>query len=68
MRRIVAVAMGCAMLFCAVANADTTVTVDPGAPWLGFMNVFTCRPTAAATNLAAAGVRPIWWRRFPVLC
>lgn len=41
MRRIVAVAMGCAMLFCAVANADTTVTVDPGAPWQGFMNVFS---------------------------
>lgn len=39
MRRIVAVAMGCAMLFCAVANADTMVTVDPGAGWIGFMNV-----------------------------
>ena len=39
MRRIVAVAMGCAMLFCAVANADTTVTVDPPRGWIGFMNV-----------------------------
>jgi hypothetical protein len=42
MRRIQAIALiGCA-LFCAAShvNADTTVTVDPGASWLGFMNVF----------------------------
>jgi hypothetical protein len=40
MNRTVVAAMGCAMLFCAVAKADTIVTVDPSASWQGYMNVF----------------------------
>jgi hypothetical protein len=31
---------GCIMLAAARADAQVTVTVDPGASWLGFMNVF----------------------------
>jgi len=41
MKQIQAIALiGCAAV-CAASrvNADTTVTVDPGAPWIGFMNV-----------------------------
>jgi hypothetical protein len=42
MKQIRAIAViGCLLLSAAGrVNADTTVTVDPGAPWLGFMNVF----------------------------
>jgi hypothetical protein len=34
--------LGAALLFgtAAIAKADSTVTVDPGASWLGYMNVF----------------------------
>ena len=42
MKQIQAMALiGCALL-CAAGrvDADTTVTVDPAAPWIGFMNVF----------------------------
>jgi hypothetical protein len=42
MKQVQAMALiGCAV-FCAASrvSADTTVTVDPGATWLGFMNVF----------------------------
>jgi hypothetical protein len=39
--------IACAMLCTAVrVDADTTITVDPGAPWIGFMNV---------SNLPSAG-------------
>jgi hypothetical protein len=42
MKQIQAMALiGCALLCAATrVRADTTVTVDPGATWLGFMNVF----------------------------
>jgi hypothetical protein len=40
MRRIQAIALiGCAMLFVAGRVVAATVTVDPGASWVGFMNV-----------------------------
>jgi hypothetical protein len=39
--RFAAVMIGCGMLLCAAARVDAqvTVSVDPGATWLGFMNV-----------------------------
>ena len=42
MKRTIALAVISCAISCAAtrANADTTVTVDPGATWLGFMNVF----------------------------
>ena len=42
MKQIQAVALLGCVLLCAAsrANADTIVTVDPGASWQGFMNVF----------------------------
>jgi hypothetical protein len=41
MNRTLAVTfLSCAMFGAAAAKADTTVTVDPSASWLGFMNVF----------------------------
>jgi hypothetical protein len=42
MRQTLALAMLVGATLCATARvqADTTVTTDPGAPWLGFMNVF----------------------------
>lgn len=40
MKRFVASSMiGCAVT-CAAARADTTITVNPGDAWIGFMNVF----------------------------
>lgn len=47
MRKTLSLLMvGCAMLLAASRAHAVTVTVDPGAPWLGFMNVF---------NLPSAG-------------
>jgi hypothetical protein len=40
MKRIIALAAFGSGLLCAAAHADTTVTVDPTAAWIGFMNVF----------------------------
>jgi hypothetical protein len=37
---LLALIVSCGLLFAARAGADTTVTVDPSAPWQGFMNVF----------------------------
>lgn len=43
------VVLGCAMLCVAGrADAQVTVTVDPGASWLGFMNVFETPQTSGA--------------------
>src|SRR3954467_7895346 len=39
-RSLLALIVGCGLLCAARAGADTTVTVDPAAPWQGFMNVF----------------------------
>jgi PEP-CTERM motif len=48
MKRTIALAVVGSAILCAAVrvNADTTVTVDPGATWLGFMNV---------SNLPSAG-------------
>jgi hypothetical protein len=42
MKRILALCFLASALFCAssISQAQVTVTVDPGAPWLGYMNVF----------------------------
>ena len=56
MKRIKALAViGCAVL-CAAGrvNADTTVTVDPGAPWIGFMNVFNLPSAGGAYQFGSA--------------